>query len=100
MLVLLLQIGLLLGLALTLGRLGQRVGIPAVVGELCAGVVLGPSVLAHATPGISGWLFPRDVGQMHIAGRGGAVRCAAAGRITGMSIDLGLLRRRGPPRYG
>jgi Kef-type K+ transport system membrane component KefB len=95
MLVLLIQIGLLLGLALTLGRLGQRVGIPAVVGELCAGVVLGPSVLAHATPGISGWLFPRDVGQMHMLDAVGQFGVLLLVGITGMSIDLGLLRRRG-----
>lgn len=94
-LVFLLQIGLLLGLALALGRLGQRVGIPAVVGELTAGVLLGPSLLAHAVPDISEWLFPRDVDQMHLLDAVGQVGVLLLVGITGMNIDLGLVRRKG-----
>ena len=38
LLVFLLQVGVLLLVALLLGRLAGRFGAPAVVGELCAGI--------------------------------------------------------------
>lgn len=94
-LVLLLQIGLLLAFALLLGRLGQRVGIPAVVGELCAGVLLGPSVLAHAAPDLSGWLLPHAADQMHLLDAVGQLGVLLLVGVTGMSIDLSLIRRQG-----
>jgi Kef-type K+ transport system membrane component KefB len=78
MLVFLLQVGVLLGLALVLGRLARPLRMPAVVGELSAGVIAGPSVLAHLTPGVSGWLFPADAGQVRLldaVGMVGRSRC-------------------------
>ncbi|HEX6472285.1 MAG TPA: cation:proton antiporter [Streptosporangiaceae bacterium] len=94
-LVFLLQIGMLLGLALALGRLVQRFGIPAVVGELSAGVLMGPSLLAHAAPAFSNWLFPHDPGQMHLLDAVGQIGVMLLVGITGMNLDLGLVRRRG-----
>src|SRR5690348_2912989 len=94
-LVFLLQLGLLLGIALVLGRLAQRVGIPAIVGELCAGVLLGPSLLAHAAPGIAGWLLPRDASQMHLLDAVGQLGVLLLVGLTGMNVDLRLVRRKG-----
>jgi Kef-type K+ transport system membrane component KefB len=94
-LVFLLQVGLLLSVALVLGQLAQRLGIPAVVGELCAGVLLGPSVLAHAAPGVSTWLLPREAGQLHLLDAVGQLGVLLLVGLTGMSIDLGLVRRKG-----
>jgi Kef-type K+ transport system membrane component KefB len=94
-LVLLLQIGLLFGLALLLGRLAQRCGIPAVVGELCAGVLLGPSVLGHAAPGVSGWLLPHEPSQMHLLDAMGQLGVVLLVGITGMNLDLGWILRQG-----
>ena len=51
--VFLLQVGLLLLLACLLGRLALRLKMPAIVGELCAGVLAGPSVLTHLAPSVS-----------------------------------------------
>src|SRR4029450_5296454 len=95
MLVLLLQIGLLLGLALLLGRLAVRLHMPAVVGELTAGVLVGPSLLAHAAPGLSAWLFPHDPAQQHLLDAVGLVGVLLLVGITGMHIDLDLVRRKG-----
>ncbi|KAB2344535.1 cation:proton antiporter [Actinomadura rudentiformis] len=93
-LVLLLQISLLLSLAVVLGQLARRLGMPAVVGELSAGVLLGPSLLAHVAPGLSGWLFPSTPGQMHLLDAVGYFGVLLLVGVTGMSIDTKLLRRR------
>jgi Kef-type K+ transport system membrane component KefB len=95
LLLLLLQLGLLLGLAIVLGRLASRLSMPAVVGELTAGVLLGPSLLAHLSPGLSDWLLPRDANQMHLLDAVGQLGVLLLVGVTGMHIDLKLVRRKG-----
>ncbi|MEU5881434.1 cation:proton antiporter [Spirillospora sp. NPDC047279] len=95
LLVFLLQLGLLLALALGLGRLAARLGMPPIVGELCAGVLLGPSVLANAAPGFSDWLLPRDPGRFHLLDAVGHVGVLLLVGVTGMHVDLRLVRRQG-----
>ena len=51
LMILLLQVGLLLTLAVLLGRVAIRFRMSAIVGELLAGVLLGPSLLAHVLRG-------------------------------------------------
>lgn len=93
-LVFLLQIAVLLLLALCLGRLANRVGLPAVVGELLAGVLLGPSLLAQFAPGLSEWLLPRDPAQMHLLDAVSQLAVLLLVGITGIQVDLRVLRRR------
>ncbi|MFD1146684.1 cation:proton antiporter [Saccharothrix hoggarensis] len=95
MLLFLLQIGVLLGAAFALGRLATKFRLPAVVGELAAGVVLGPSLLGAVAPGLSGWLFPADTGQIHLLDAVGQLGVLLLVGFTGMHIDLGLARRQG-----
>ena len=40
------------------GALAARVGQPRVVGEIAAGILLGPSLLGRVAPELSAWLFP------------------------------------------
>ncbi|WP_051830870.1 cation:proton antiporter [Streptomyces violens] len=95
LLLLLLQIGALLALALGLGRLAQRLGLPTILGELAAGVLLGPSVLAHVAPAFSAWLFPQDVERMHLLDGVGQLGVLLLVGFTGMHVDLKLARRHG-----
>ena len=44
-----------------LGMLFHRLGQPPVVGEMIAGILLGPSLLGRTAPAISIQLFPPDV---------------------------------------
>lgn len=94
LLLLLLQVGLLLLLALLLGRLAARFGMPAIVGELCAGVIAGPSILAHVSPDFYEWLLPNDPDQFHLLDAVGQVGVMLLVGITGLRLDLSLLRRR------
>ncbi|MFG2043623.1 cation:proton antiporter [Dactylosporangium sp. NPDC048998] len=93
LLLFLLQIGTLLALAVLLGRLAARLGMPQIVGELCAGVLLGPSLLGHVAPDLSGWLFPAKHFDM-LDGVGQLGMLLLVG-VTGMYLDIGLLRRQG-----
>lgn len=95
LLVFLLQVGVLLALALLLGRLATRLGMPAIAGELCAGVLLGPSLLDHLAPGVSGWLLPREASQFHLLDAFSQIGVLLLVGITGIQLDFGLARRRG-----
>ena len=53
-----LALGVLLASARILGELARRAGQPAVLGEILAGAVLGPSVLGRLEPGLASALFP------------------------------------------
>lgn len=59
----LLQFLIILGMCRGLGQLFQRVKQPTITADLLVGILLGPTVLARLLPGVSGWLFPRDVTQ-------------------------------------
>ncbi|NUT41012.1 MAG: cation:proton antiporter [Thermoactinospora sp.] len=95
LLLLLLQTGVLLLLALALGRLAMKLRLPAVVGELCAGVLLGPSMFAHMAPDLSSWLIPRETGQFHLLDAVGQLGVLLLVGITGAHVDLKLIRRQG-----
>jgi Kef-type K+ transport system membrane component KefB len=56
-LVFLVQLSLLVGAARVLGALARRLRQPPVVGELLAGVVLGPSVFEPLFPSAFSWVF-------------------------------------------
>jgi len=95
LLVFLLQVGLLLVLAILLGGLATRLGLPAIVGELTAGVLLGPSLFGWLAPGVSGWLFPAQPEQAHLLDAVGQIGVLLLVGLTGIEMDLGMVRRRG-----
>ncbi len=55
---LVLQIAVILGVCRVVGSLFRRFGQPRVVGEMFAGILLGPSLLGWMAPGASAYLFP------------------------------------------
>jgi Kef-type K+ transport system membrane component KefB len=95
LLVFFLQCGVLLLLAILLGSLATRFGMPAVVGELLAGVLLGPSLLSWVTPDVARWLVPQRPDQFHLLDAVGQVSVLLLVGITGTQLDFGLVRRRG-----
>lgn len=94
MLIFLLQLGTLLLVAMILGRLARHVGLPAVVGELTTGVLLGPSVLGWAAPDAVGWLLPARAEQAHLLDAVSQLAVLLLVGITGAQLDLTLVRRR------
>jgi Kef-type K+ transport system membrane component KefB len=53
-----LSLAALLGAAKLMGELMQKLEQPSVLGEIIAGILLGPTVLGHFKPGIYAALFP------------------------------------------
>jgi Kef-type K+ transport system membrane component KefB len=95
LLIFLLQIALLLLLARGLGRLAEKLKMPAIVGELLTGVVVGPSLLGHLAPSLEAWLFPPDKDQMHLLDGVGQLAVLLLVAVTGTHLDQVMLRRRG-----
>jgi len=57
---LVLQISVILGVCRVVGSIFRKIGQPRVVGEMFAGILLGPSLLGWMAPGVSGYLFPQS----------------------------------------
>jgi len=74
------------------GRLARRAGQPAVVGEIAAGVLLGPSALGAIWPGGFAALFPTEAQQsLQLLGKIGLILLLFQ---VGMEFDFGHLRHR------
>lgn len=90
-----LAIAVLLGAARIAGEIAQRFRQPAVVGELLAGVLLGPTVFGVLMPEAQGWLFPSE-GPVAVALSGlTTVAIALFLLVAGMEIDLSSVWRQG-----
>lgn len=96
LLLLLLGLLVLLTLARLLGRLAERLGLPSVVGELVTGMLLGPSLLGHLAPGVSGWLLPsQPAEQVHLLDAISQFAVLLLVGVTGTHLDTRILRRQG-----
>lgn len=89
----LLQIVVLLLVGRLLGEAMQRIGQPAVMGQLIAGILLGPSVLGAILPGVQTALFPSRPDQKAMLDAVSQLGILLLLLITGMETDLGLVRR-------
>jgi Kef-type K+ transport system membrane component KefB/mannitol/fructose-specific phosphotransferase system IIA component (Ntr-type) len=93
-LVFLLSLAVLLSSARLLGELARRVQLPLIVGEIAAGILLGPTVLGRAAPGIQHSLFPGGVPADMLAGYTN-VGVVLLLTVAGLEVNLGIVRRRG-----
>src|SRR5258706_15076332 len=58
LIILLAQIAVILLASRSVGLLFRKFGQPTVMGEMVAGILLGPSLLGWVAPGVSAALFP------------------------------------------
>lgn len=72
--VLLLQILIIVVAARVFGGLARRLGQPSVIGEMAAGIALGPSLFGAVAPGWFTALFPREsLNVLHLISQVGVV---------------------------
>ncbi|MBK7951406.1 MAG: cation:proton antiporter [Deltaproteobacteria bacterium] len=92
----LLAIGVLLASARACGTLARRFKQPAVVGELAAGVLLGPTLLGRLAPELQHALFPMAGERAHLLDGLNEVGVVVFLFMAGAEIDVaGVTRRAG-----
>ncbi|MBM3779250.1 MAG: cation:proton antiporter [Acidimicrobiia bacterium] len=75
-----------------LGRLLAGAGQPPVIGDVVAGVLLGPSLLGRLAPGFSSWLLPADaVSHLELLAHLGIVLYMF---VVGLDLRMDALRGR------
>ena len=90
---LILQIAVILAVCRIAGSVFRRFGQPRVVGEMFAGVLLGPSLLGWMAPGLSAYLFPpASLGFLNALSQIGVVVFMF---LVGLGINPSELRRHG-----
>jgi Kef-type K+ transport system membrane component KefB/nucleotide-binding universal stress UspA family protein len=94
-LILLLQLAGLLALARALSELMRRLRQPAVIGELLAGIILGPTILGHYLPTLQRAVFPASVAQFHLLEVVSWLGMVLLLLLTGLETDLRVVRSLG-----
>jgi Kef-type K+ transport system membrane component KefB len=74
------------------GAVAVRIGQPRVMGEVLAGILLGPTVLGPLAPGVQQSLFPADV--IPFIGVAANLGLIFYMFLVGLELDLGQLRGR------
>lgn len=97
---LVIQIAVLLFTARLLGALAQRINQPSVVGEILAGVVLGPSLLSGLVPAVRTWIIPQTAVQASLLEVVALIGVMFLLVVTGLETDLGLIRRKARTAVG
>jgi Kef-type K+ transport system membrane component KefB/nucleotide-binding universal stress UspA family protein len=87
----LLQFALILVTARALGELLRRLNQPAVLGELMAGILLGPSVLGQVLPGLQHAVFAQTAHLQTVSFVGLVLLLL----LTGLETDVRIMRNMG-----
>jgi Kef-type K+ transport system membrane component KefB len=88
---LLMQLFIVLSVALSLGELFRRWGQASVIGEVTAGILLGPSVLGALSPPLAASLFP--VSQTQLLGTVAWLGSVFLLLVAGTEVELKTIRR-------
>jgi Kef-type K+ transport system membrane component KefB/nucleotide-binding universal stress UspA family protein len=89
------QIVLLIAIGRGLGEIMQRIGQPSVIGELLAGILLGPSLFGWIWPEAQAAIFPKAPEQKAMIDGVAQFGILLLLLLTGMETDLKLVRRIG-----
>jgi Kef-type K+ transport system membrane component KefB/mannitol/fructose-specific phosphotransferase system IIA component (Ntr-type) len=95
MALLFLALGILLAAARLFGELAKRLKQPAVLGEILAGIVLGPTVLGKVAPSFSQALFPAQGPSTLVLNGFASVAIALFLLVAGMEVSLSSVWRQG-----
>src|SRR5258708_3525411 len=74
------------------GAMSRRLGQPQVVGEMIAGVFLGPSLLGLAFPGVQQLVFPKE--SLKVLYVGAQLGVGLYMFLVGVEFDVGTFRSR------
>jgi Kef-type K+ transport system membrane component KefB len=89
---LLLQVIIILAAARGLGALFAKIGQPRVIGEMVAGILLGPSLLGLLFPGTHAFVFPASsLGSLQMLSQIGVILFMF---VVGIELDIDHLRHK------
>ena len=91
------EVALLIAAGRIGGELMQRIGQPAVMGQILAGIVLGPTVFGALLPDLQAAVFPPEALQHGMIDAVAQLGIIMLLLLTGMETDLRLVRRVGLP---
>lgn len=91
----LIQLALLLFVSRMLGDLAKRLGQAPVIGELLAGVIVGPSVLGNLAPALSAAIFGGDPISRHLLEAFAWIGAILLLLYIGLETDLDVLAGQG-----
>jgi len=98
--VMFLGLGLLLGAARVLGEFAKSLRQPAVVGEIAAGVLLGPTFLGALAPGLSSFLFPPNGANSLVLHGLTTLSLVLFLLVAGIEVELSTVWRQGKAALG
>ena len=84
------QVVILVLLGRLLGELMFRIGQPTIIGQILAGILLGPTVLGSLWPGADAFLFPKSPEQNAMINGISQLGILFLLLLAGMETDLGL----------
>jgi hypothetical protein len=87
------QVLLLIAVGRLLGEWMQRIGQPAVIGQLLAGIILGPSVFGAIWPAGQQAIFPPNSSDQQMLNAVSDIGVLLLLLLTGMETDLALVKR-------
>ncbi len=90
--VFILQLMLIIAASQLCGHLFKKIGQPSVMGEIVAGILLGPSLMGTLLPGFSAFVFPASsLGNLQMLSQVGLILFMF---VIGMELDTQMLRQK------
>ncbi|PWN06215.1 cation:proton antiporter [Rhodohalobacter mucosus] len=97
---LVLQVAILLFVARALGEIATRLGQPSVIGEILAGILLGPSLLSGLFPVVNELVIPQTEVQGYLLEVISLLGAMFLLLITGLETDIQLIKRHAKTAIG
>ena len=88
-----LSLGILLATARLFGEIAKRLHQPAVLGEILAGIVLGPTILGQVWPDANAMLFPLEGPNALMLSGLATLAVSLFLLVAGMEVDLSTMFR-------
>src|SRR5690349_14234214 len=88
-----LQLAVILGVCRLVGFLAKKIGQPQVVGEMIAGVLMGPTLFGLLLPNVQQYVFPKGV-PMSILYASSQVGLVLYMFLIGLEFDTKLISQR------
>jgi len=99
LLIFLIQLFLLLLVARGLGSLFAKIHQPPIVGELMAGIFLGPSILGKISPSAFKWLFPVESPQPQMLESITWIGLLLLMLLAGAEVDISIIAKQKKPIF-